>query len=99
MKIKMINQLINHSVAGSDDCSCDAGCDLVVGGELWADGGDAGPSAFSRAARALLDGWHGVKSVGILCLPECICTCFIFLVFLLRRGSSGAAAVVAHAWT
>lgn len=34
MKIKMINQLLNHSVACSDDCSCAAGCDLVVGGEL-----------------------------------------------------------------
>jgi hypothetical protein len=34
MKIKMINQLFNHSVACPDDCSCAAGCDLVVGGEL-----------------------------------------------------------------
>ena len=34
MKIKMINQLFNHSVACSDDCSCAAGCDLVMGGEL-----------------------------------------------------------------
>lgn len=63
MKINKIDQFFNHPVTGSDDCSCAVGCDLAVGGELWVDGGDAGPSAFSRAARALVDRQRVVENM------------------------------------